>query len=1005
MANEPGVKPEGAKGQGPEWGKEALRVAKEAGAAAVEGAKEALALAKGLDLRTVVEQIKAQIGPPGFVELAKATFADPAGFYAKVKPEEPHKAVAFLLIMVAATAILTFLGGVLHLMIGSAILSLVLTVVLVPIGTVVAALVIHVLLKLFGANGTFADTFKIGCYVSWMGVIGAFPLWGFLGAPLHVLISCACLAVSAYLWIQGAVHLHEMPMKKAAIPIGGLAGLLILISLLTASAALRAAEKMNHEAGKSAPVAQAPSGTAAPTAAPEAPKVETPKVETPKPATGGDATKVAEAINKLRNAQPDDLNAVHRAIRELDGKLQGADFSGIKVKNVELRGLDLTGAKFDGSVCEGWKFTEYSGKATKLDGASFKGCTFIACDFGKASLVKADFTGSTAKSQDQYPGLNLYEARCQGADFSGLKFEGKNDGLAVSAQSADLTGANFANAQINNIDLNKAKLTGADFSGATMQNAIFGACIMPGVNFSGANLAGVKIESLMSLTVQFQPGLSPQCQTEGCNFSKAQLPGTNLERRIFRFCNFDGANFVNANLASSEMVGSSFKGADLAGANLSRADLRATNFEGAKLDGANLDHAFCQCANLKDASLKDLKGKPNTQGSLAVPPSPEGKKNDLVQQLVEGKTKAAVGQNLAGVDFRRARLTDIDFSQASLAGAVFDYAILGNCKFKGADLTGASFQFATFAGKDCDCEGGKFAGANFFGADLAEAKFVKTDFTKAKLSYACCGTHTDSAGYPKWNGADLSGADFSNALLRYDNVPEMSETDGIVLAEAVVKGANFENASMVATNVTGADLSGSNFKGAHLGGIYADWDTNFENAEFAGATFEYGFLVKGKKVTDGSTSLVKAKLAGACFAHFHFTADSILKGADFSNGEFAWARSDPEKKSPGTGFSNLDLTGARFVKADLEKCRFSNCIMNGADLSEANLKGSRWEASNNTRTEGIKKTEDEMYRGITFKGANLSNADVYHMDFTGSDFTGAILDGARTENAKGLPGK
>ena len=102
---------------------------------------------------------------------------------------------------------------------------------------------------------------------------------------------------------------------------------------------------------------------------------------------------------------------------------------------------------------------------------------------------------------------------------------------------------------------------------------------------------------------------------------------------------------------------------------------------------------------------------------------------------------------------------------------------------------------------------------------------------------------------------------------------------------------------------------------------------------------------------------------------------------------------------------NLDLTGARFVKASMEKCKFSNCIMNGADLSEASLKGSRWEASNNTRTESIKKTEDEMYRGIIFKGANLSSADVYHIDFTGSDFTGAILDGARTENAVGLPGK
>jgi len=51
----------------------------------------------------------------GLVEAIKAMLTNPAGFYAKVKPEEANKAVSFLLIMAAATAVLNFLGGLLHL--------------------------------------------------------------------------------------------------------------------------------------------------------------------------------------------------------------------------------------------------------------------------------------------------------------------------------------------------------------------------------------------------------------------------------------------------------------------------------------------------------------------------------------------------------------------------------------------------------------------------------------------------------------------------------------------------------------------------------------------------------------------------------------------------------------------------------------------------------------------------------------------------------------------------
>jgi uncharacterized protein YjbI with pentapeptide repeats len=135
----------------------------------------------------------------------------------------------------------------------------------------------------------------------------------------------------------------------------------------------------------------------------------------------------------------------------------------------------------------------------------------------------------------------------------------------VSLKNANLSGANFRQAELLHVKLNNAKLDGADLEGANIAEGDFSFSKCTGANFCDTNL-------------------------ENANFEGANLAGANFTRAILR-----GANFQGTDLSFSEIVD-----ANLEGANFKGAKLEAANFGGANLDKANFEKTSSKVFNIDE---------------------------------------------------------------------------------------------------------------------------------------------------------------------------------------------------------------------------------------------------------------------------------------------------------------------------------------------------------------------------------------------------------------------
>ena len=132
-----------------------------------------------------------------------------------------------------------------------------------------------------------------------------------------------------------------------------------------------------------------------------------------------------------------------------------------------------------------------------------------------------------------------------------------------SAETLNLSGADFCGADLHSADFCGADLSGANLNGANLSDA----------NLSGADLSGADLN--------------------GAELSGAELSGANLS----------GANLISANLHGADLNKAGLRYANLSGATLRYANLSGADFNCANLSGADLNCALISDANLSDANL------------------------------------------------------------------------------------------------------------------------------------------------------------------------------------------------------------------------------------------------------------------------------------------------------------------------------------------------------------------------------------------------------------------
>lgn len=233
---------------------------------------------------------------------------------------------------------------------------------------------------------------------------------------------------------------------------------------------------------------------------------------------------------------------------------------------------------------------------------------------------------------------------------------------------------------------------------------------------------------------------------------------------------------------------------------------------------------------------------------------------------------------LRGRDLRYARFDRSDLHQTDFTGADLSHA-----SFYGTDLRSAWMQCAEI--NELRLRG------NRAGAECVQA--IDTDFTRANLSGA------------RMQGIDARDAKFEEASLTASE-----------LVEAVLSGANFSQANLEKAELGGeVRAAGANFALASLQGVYLKGaqlaGADFRNASMQGAILDYAGL-QGAMLQDAdleAASLYRANLHGADLSR------AVVRASDF-RGAALWMA-----KPPDAGTSDLVDLSDISLRAPDEKAR------------------------------------------------------------------------------------
>ncbi len=329
----------------------------------------------------------------------------------------------------------------------------------------------------------------------------------------------------------------------------------------------------------------------------------------------------------------------------------------------------------------------------------------------------------------------------------------------------------------------------------------------------------------------------------------------------------------------------------------------------------------------------------------------------------------------------RAQLLAAHRGHQSLAG--FDAS---GADLAGIDLNGADLSQAFLVG--VNLQGANLAGANLSGACLAHAKCAGLKAVGIKMVDTCLGK-ADLQG-ADLSGADLTKANFTDANLSQTKMVGANFTDADLRLNAKLPGADLSKAILTKGPFLQADLTGVNLVGADL------TKAIFLECSLTGADLRESKLdsVMFLKVKADGIKLNKAEGKKLLAVH-----ETTMTQADFRDAVL------PEALLRG-----LNLEGARFAGAIIDRSDFSQSNLRQSDLSSTSAKQARF---NRTDLRGANFSSNDLFEAslqkafvpeTSLNGSNLYSADLIKLTISEkTDFRGVNLKKTLLED--GVPGR
>jgi len=281
---------------------------------------------------------------------------------------------------------------------------------------------------------------------------------------------------------------------------------------------------------------------------------------------------------------------------------EGKSFFAADLTGADLSGLDLSGADFTNAWMEGANLAD-----AKLQRTSFAYAVLAHADLSRTDFSEADLSGA-----------NLGRAKLDTARFVKATLAGtilndtalaKTDLRGARIDRLQLHGASFGLADWRSVQgaglvFHKAVLKDMVFNRCALVQPVFIECDLSGVDFAAAQLERPSFIKCKGIGTRFaRSQMAGTVFVDGCDFSQADFSEAQLGGSNLRGAKLAQANFSRAVIDGGDLSDADCSGADFRAASLQRALLIKTRFAQAGLADANLMNAIVQRADLRGADL------------------------------------------------------------------------------------------------------------------------------------------------------------------------------------------------------------------------------------------------------------------------------------------------------------------------------------------------------------------------------------------------------------------
>lgn len=290
----------------------------------------------------------------------------------------------------------------------------------------------------------------------------------------------------------------------------------------------------------------------------------------------------------------------------------------------------------------------------------------------------------------------------------------------------DLSGSDFANASLNGIDLRDCDLSHCDFSSAQMRGANLQAAKLTKSRLFRANLQNTNLQD-----AQLRWAVLTAAKMEKSNLMGAQLSG----------CKLDHASVVEANLQETVLrkcvlTKLSFRGAHIKDTVFDEVDLDQTPLKPQHLRNAKIRTASFSNPEFLGKLEEDVLlmfGTPSDEWNLMRQSFPNYRP-DFTDAFLENK--ALNWKNYDAIDFSRATLIDMTFTEVSFTSSRWVEAEIRGCRFDKTDFRLVEMSQCTFVNChffDCKFEDGTLQACELKNTHLTGCRFPQTNLGESKF--------------------------------------------------------------------------------------------------------------------------------------------------------------------------------------------------------------------------------------------------------------------------------